>query len=96
MCTDFHFFEEKNKEVKHLLFCSKEMIFLLNFETQELQKVFKFETPMTLQPLQMEPNHDNMVIMVISPKEGYLIDLRKPKNEQCYIFHLEFKIDSIL
>lgn len=58
--------------------------------------MFKFEKPMKLQPLQMEPNHDNMVIMVTSPSEGYLIDLRKPKNEQCLVFHKIFNINTIL
>ena len=81
VCTNFHFLEEKNKTVDNLLFCRKDIIFLLNFETQEMQKVIKFETPMTLQPLHMEPNHDNKVIMVTSPNEGYLINLRKPINE---------------
>lgn len=36
---------------------------------------------MIRQPLQMEPNHDNMVIVVASPSDGYLVDLRKPKHE---------------
>ena len=51
VCIDYHFFEEKGKLPDKIIFCKKDIIFSFNFETEEIQTVYKLAEPFKRQPL---------------------------------------------
>ena len=75
VCMNFHFKLCNSKEKNTILFCKIDQIFEMNFETEEIITVYKFETQFKRQPLFFQPNAEQTIFLVASPEDGMYLHL---------------------
>jgi hypothetical protein len=63
--------------VRNLIFAKKDVIFEVNFETEEITILYTFSRPFTLQPSFFVANKNQELFTVASVHEGIWVDLKK-------------------
>lgn len=56
ICVNFHFKIQQGTKREKLIFCKSDLIFTLDFNTSEIEIVYKFHAQLNRQPLQLVPN----------------------------------------
>lgn len=82
-CMNYHFVDrpmtlERNK----IIFCKRDQIFTLNFDTKEVETIYRFETPLVRQPTQFVPNENQTKFMISSPSDLGIIDLTSGERDK--------------
>mmetsp|Transcript_2678 Transcript_2678/g.4195 ORF Transcript_2678/g.4195 Transcript_2678/m.4195 type:complete len:267 (-) Transcript_2678:214-1014(-) len=72
---NFHFKLTGNVKKDTLIFAKIDCLFELNFETEQVTTIFKFDSPFRRQPNFFEPNFDQTIFMVASSEDGLYINL---------------------
>ena len=71
VCMNFHFkLVPAGQETDTLIFTRIDRIFELNFFTDVVKDIRKFDTPFERQPLYFQPNKDQTFFVTASPDEG--------------------------
>ena len=75
VCMQFILKKEMNTET--LIFSNKECIFEMNFESEEIQVLYHYSKPFSIQPNFFVSNNNQDIFTVASTHDGYWVDLKK-------------------
>lgn len=76
----YYFENSTTGTIDSILFVKADRIIKLNFDTDAIDTVYEFATPLNRQPEFFQMNDEQNIMITASPQDGIYLDLRDKKK----------------